>query len=140
MSTSLARTLRNVWKSGLKRSLRQIALLDDTKSGILVGQDDFGNKYYETDHPSEIHLRTRWVEYKDFWGKDASQMEPGWHYWLAYGTDTPPSALKPEEKAIRHSTLAVHQPNLTHTKGAYVPYNTAKPKLTSWEPKVGIRG
>lgn len=140
MSVSFIRTLKNIWRNGLVRSGRQIAYMNDTKSGTLVGEDDFGNKYYETENPEEIHMRTRWVEYKDFWRFDASHSEPGWHYWLAYGTDTPPTKLKPDEIAIRHIAPEQHHPiNWTYTKGAYVPYNTAKPKFESWESKVSPR-
>ncbi|CDK25431.1 unnamed protein product [Kuraishia capsulata CBS 1993] len=140
MSTSLARTLRNFWRSGVKRSLKQIAYLNDTKSGTLVGIDDFGNKFYETQNPEEIHLRTRWVEYIDFWRFDMSQVEPGWHYWLAYGTDTPPNKLTEAEKPERaYPVPPVHKSNLTYTKGAYIPYNTARPKYTSWAPEVKER-
>lgn len=141
MSVSFIRTLKNIWRNGLVRSGRQIAYMNDTKSGTLIGEDDFGNKYYETSNPEEIHMRTRWVEYKDFWRFDATHSEPGWHYWLAYGTDTPPNALKPSEKAIRHiAPEDCHPISFTYTKGAYVPYNTAKPKISTWEEKVASRG
>ncbi|KAG7801465.1 hypothetical protein KL944_003197 [Ogataea haglerorum] len=139
MSVSLARTVKNIWRNGLKRSLRQIAMINDTKSGVFVGEDDFGNKFYETKDPDEIHMRTRWVEYKNFWDYDVSHIEPGWHYWLAYGTDTPPSKLKPEEKAITYSLNKVHHYNYTQTKGAFVTYNTAKPKIAEWDAKVTQR-
>ena len=101
MSTSIFRTLKNIYKSGLKRSAWQIQHHNDTKSGWLVGIDDFGNKFYETDAPDEIHLRTRWVEYNQ-WNQDMSQVEPGWHYWLGYGTNTPPNALTGDEKQLEH--------------------------------------
>ena len=139
MSNSLARTIKNIWASGLKRSAWQIQVHNDTKRGWLVGEDDFGNKYYETDVPEEIHLRTRWVEYKD-WGIDMSKVEPGWHYWLGYGTNIPPNKLPEEYKAVRAYPLPEqHKMNLTNTTGAYVPYNTAKPKCSSWTPQVSER-
>lgn len=141
MSVSFARTLKNLWKNGLKRTGRQIAMINDTKSGDLVGEDRFGNKYYETKNPEEIHMRTRWVEYKDFWRYDASHAEPAWHFWLAYGTDKAPNKLTPDEIAVRHVIEPNHHPiNYTFTKGAYVPYNTAKPKFETWETKVASRG
>ncbi len=116
--------------------------MNDTKSGHLVGVDDYGNKFYETNNPEEIHMRTRWVEYIDFWRPDMSQIQPGWHFWLAYGTDTPPNQLKPSDKAIRHivpTEEKQHPLNYSCTRGAYVPYNTAKPKFASWSPKVKER-
>lgn len=140
MSVSFYRTLKNIWRNGLLRSGRQIAYMNDTKSGTLVGEDDFGNKYYETTDEDEIHMRTRWCEYKDFWRFDASHSEPGWHYWLAYGTDTPPNALPKDEIAIRHIAPENHHAiNHTFTKGAFIPYNTAKPKFSTWESSVTPR-
>lgn len=139
MSTSLARTVKNIWASGLKRAGWQLQVHNDTKRGWLVGTDDWGNKFYETDVPEEIHLRTRWVEYNE-WGIDISKVEPGWHYWLGYGTNTPPNKLPLELQAQRAYPLPkVHKMNLTNTTGAFVTYNTAKPKFTSWTPEVKAR-
>ncbi|ODV78483.1 NDUFA12-domain-containing protein [Suhomyces tanzawaensis NRRL Y-17324] len=141
MSTSIVRTIKNIYLSGLRRAGWQIQNLNDTKRGTLVGEDDFGNKFYETDVPEEIHLRTRWVEYNT-WGMsvDMSQVEPGWHYWLGYGTNTRPNQLQGDEKATRAYPLPEkHKPNLTNSAGAYVPYNTARPKHTAWAPQVKER-
>lgn len=139
MSTSLHRTITNIWSAGLKRAGWQIQVHNDTKpAGVLIGTDDRGNKFYETDSPNEIWLRTRWVEYAD-WSPDMSQVEPGWHYWLGYGTNTPPTKLQGLEKSTRAYPLPQHKPNYTNTWGAYVPYNTAKPKCSAWEPKVASR-
>ncbi|KAK6455143.1 B17.2 subunit of NADH:ubiquinone oxidoreductase [Scheffersomyces xylosifermentans] len=141
MSTSIVRTLKNIYKSGIKRAAWQIQTHNDTKSGWLVGEDDYGNKYYETDNIEEIHLRTRWVEYNDRWTQiDISKVEPGWHYWLGYGTNTIPPNLKGDEKTVRAYPLPEkHKPNLTNTTGAYVTYNTAKPKFVPWVPEVKER-
>lgn len=139
MSNSLIRTIKNIYSSGIKRSLWQIQHHNDTKRGWLVGEDDFGNKFYETDAPEEIHLRTRWVEYSE-WDIDLSKVEPGWHYWLGYGTNTPPNKLPENEKSVRAYPLpARHKNNLTGTDGAFVTYNTAKPKFSTWEPVVAQR-
>ncbi|CAN3374172.1 hypothetical protein DIURU_003993 [Diutina rugosa] len=140
MSTSLWRTLRNVYQSGLRRAGWQIQVHNDTKpAGVLRGVDDFGNKFYETDERTEIFLRSRWVEYNE-WGVDISKVEPGWHYWLGYGTNTPPNQVEGSEKATRAYPLPnKHKDNKTNTPGAYVAYNTAKPKCHAWEPKVAAR-
>lgn len=126
-------------KAGWKRYAKQMNEIGDARAGILVGKDDFGNEFYESDDPVDIHLRTRWVEYKD--GKvDISHIEPGWHYWLGYGTDIRPNQVAGEEKTERAYRLPkVHAVNMTGTAGAYVPYNTAKPKFKAWEPKVAER-
>jgi NADH dehydrogenase (ubiquinone) 1 alpha subcomplex subunit 12 len=139
MSTSIVRTIKNIYASGLKRAAWQLQVHNDTKRGWLVGEDDFGNKYYETDAPEEIHLRTRWVEYAE-WTVDMSKVEPGWHYWLGYGTNTPPDRLTGDQVAVRaYPTPAKHKINMTNTTGAYVPYNTAKPKHSAWIPQVQER-
>lgn len=139
MSTSLWRTIKNIRLSGWKRYVKQMNSIGDAKAGTLVGRDDYGNEYYETAAEEEIHLRSRWVEYKDkTW--DMSQVEPGWHYWLGYGTDTPPNMLSKDEKTVRaYPTPPVHALNKTGTAGAYVPYNTAKPKFQTWSPVVADR-
>lgn len=36
---------------------------DELKDGRLVGEDQFGNKYYE--NPRYFYSRNRWVEYSD---------------------------------------------------------------------------
>lgn len=137
--TTIFRSLKNIYLAGLRRAAWQIQMHNDVKpAGWLVGTDDFGNKYYETDSPNEIHMRTRWVEYAD-WGVDMSKVEPGWHYWLGYGTNTPPNALPEDQQAVRAYPLPTHKMNLTSTPGAYVPYNTAKAKCTAWEPEVKAR-
>lgn len=140
MSVSFARTVRNVMKSGWQRYKKQMKTIGDARAGTLVGIDDFGNEFYESNDPVDIHLRTRWVEYKEtkFW--DMSQVEPGWHYWLGYGTDTPPNKLLGDERAKRAYPIPkVHAQNYTGSTGAYVPYNTAKPKFKAWEPHVAER-
>lgn len=141
MSTSIARQIRNIRETGLKRYWKQLNTLGEAKgAGVLVGVDDFGNEFYETKHGDEIHLRTRWVEYKTtkFW--DMSHLEPGWHYWLGYGTDIPPNKLEGAEKTVRGYELPrVHSINYTGTTGAYVPYNTTRPKFQSWTPVVKQR-
>ncbi|PSK41213.1 hypothetical protein C7M61_000888 [Candidozyma pseudohaemuli] len=138
MSTSIIRTIKNIYHSGFKRAAWQIQSHNDTKRGWLVGTDDWGNKYYETDVPEEIHMRTRWVEYND-WNVDMSNVEPGWHYWLGYGTNTPPDRLPKDQAASRAYPLKKHQGNLTNTSGAFVTYNTAKPKHQAWAPEVRER-
>lgn len=138
MSTSIIRTIKNIYHSGLRRAAWQIQSHNDTKRGWFVGEDDFKNKYYETDVPGEIHLRTRWVEYSN-WNVDISQVEPGWHFWLAYGANTPPNKLPDFRKTHSRVPAAPRKPNLTATRGAFVTYNTAKPKHFSWQPQVRER-
>ncbi|KAI1799480.1 NDUFA12-domain-containing protein [Daldinia bambusicola] len=132
MST-ITRTLTNLWRVGIKDYFHQLQYIGDTKAGTLVGVDRFGNKYFENNE--ELPLRTRWVDYKnsDF---DAGQIEPGWHAWMAYTVDKPPSQdpSLAYKRRVWEDTDAKTIPNYTGTWGAYKPYSTIKSKITTWEP------
>ncbi len=87
-------------------------------------------------------VRSRWVEYDQgiHTVYETSVIEPGWALWLRYGVDVPPSEMTAEELPVRAYPMPErHQPNLTFTRGAYVPYNTAKPKVQGWAPQVRDR-
>ncbi|KAL2754884.1 hypothetical protein ACRALDRAFT_1064656 [Sodiomyces alcalophilus JCM 7366] len=131
MST-ITRTLSNLRKIGIKEYIMQMVYIGDTKYGRLVGQDRAGNKYYE--NMQELPLRTRWVDYKKH-DYDASQIEPGWHAWISYAVDKPPS----EDPLLRTGDnkwdLQKAVPNFTATSGNYITYNTTKQKVRSWEPQ-----
>lgn len=140
MSTTIGRSIRNAWRVGIKDYFKQLNGIGDTKYGRLVGTDSYGNKYYENSHEDEIHLRTRWVVYTGY--HEISQVEPAWHFWLGYGVDTPPSETAPEHKTVRafpDPNLTAQYYNKTGSRGAYVPYNTVKPKFSPWQPKVSER-
>ncbi|KAI0143139.1 NADH:ubiquinone oxidoreductase 13.4kD subunit [Xylariaceae sp. FL1272] len=137
MST-ITRTLQNIRKVGIRDAWRQMQYIGDTKAGTLIGTDRFGNKYFENNE--DLPLRTRWVDYKvhDF---DAAQIEPGWHAWMSYGVDKPPT----EDPLLQYKRKAWEDtdpktiPNYTQTRGAYKPYSTVKSKITSWEPTAVAR-
>lgn len=78
-------------------------------------------------------MRTRWVEYKDYYG-NVSSVEAGWHFWLAYGVDVAPNATAKEFTTVRAYPPPETSLHPTGTPGAYVPYNTVKPKVQSWTP------
>lgn len=87
--------------------------------GELVGEDQFGNKYYRT-RGGDTHARIavlggkqrRWVIFN---GRDeASKVPAEWHAWLHHTTDAP---LKAERQAWQKD----HLPNLTGTRHAYLP-------------------
>lgn len=78
--------------------------------GQLVGEDQFGNRYYhEKGNP-----KRRWVIYKG--EPEASKAPPEWHAWLHRTIDQPPTGPRqpiPWEKP--------HTPNRTGTAEAYRP-------------------
>lgn len=58
-----------------------------------VGQDQFGNKYYEDFDASHRNQR-RWVEYSDYfnsWHVLGDRVPPPWHGWLAHTYDDAPT-------------------------------------------------
>ncbi|KZF19171.1 NADH-ubiquinone oxidoreductase subunit B17.2 [Xylona heveae TC161] len=130
MST-ITRTLRNLRKIGIKEYAHQMQYMGDTVAGTYVGTDRWGNKYYE--NTDELPLRTRWVDYKskEF---DPSQTDPGWHAWIAYMVDKPPTQDPILQTNKRVWEIPGHRANMTLSRGAFKTYNTTKPKYSAWEP------
>ncbi len=85
------------------------------RHGELVGEDEFGNRYYrEKGAPTGRDGGKRWVIYKG--EPEASKVPPQWHRWLHKTTDEVPAKdlnLRPWQKP--------HLPNLTGTELAYRP-------------------
>jgi len=104
----------------IKRPFLAMAYLykfSDIKRGDLVGEDQFGNKYFE--NRSFPLGRDRWVEFKAK-KYDASLVPPEWHAWLHRMTDKPGSEIA---KFAHPRTKAEHRPNLTATENRYTPPN-----------------
>ena len=60
--------------------------------GELVGEDQFGNKYYTEKAPRVATRAKRWVLYADGSAVEASAVPPEWHAWMHRYTDEPPKA------------------------------------------------
>lgn len=83
--------------------------------GKAVGVDPFGNRYYLEKRPVKGRRAKRWVIYNG--RAEPSKVPAEWHGWLHYTLDAPPS-----QRAVKHYPWEKqHLPNLTGTKGAYVP-------------------
>lgn len=83
--------------------------------GELVGEDEFGNRYYRK-RGSQISLREkRWVIYKG--EEEASKVPAEWHGWLHHTFPFPMniSVVK------RYPWQKTHLPNLTGTSFFYRP-------------------
>lgn len=91
--------------------------------GQFVGQDVYGNKYYQDKRIRDNGKHRRWIVYQG--DVEASKVPPQWHAWLHYVVDTPPA-----EKLVPYSWEKAHQRNLTGTKFAHKPGR--------WEQKDGI--
>ncbi|TVY59001.1 NADH dehydrogenase [ubiquinone] 1 alpha subcomplex subunit N7BM [Lachnellula cervina] len=120
MST-IMRTLRNLRRVGIK-DWELINGAGDTKAGTLIATDRYGNKYFEN-LEEELPLRTRWVDYKDP-ELDASHIEPGWHAWISYMVDKPPTQDPILQTQVRPWELPNHRPNMTFSRGAFKTYST----------------
>jgi NADH:ubiquinone oxidoreductase subunit len=106
------------------------------RKGTRVGEDEFGNVYYQGGTDSEGRTR-RWVIYNG--PSEASAIPPGWHGWMHYRTDVSPA----DEDYKAWEWQKSHQPNLTGTTAAYRPKGSIlnpaeRPRVTgdydAWTP------
>jgi NADH:ubiquinone oxidoreductase subunit len=91
-----------------------------------VGDDEFGNSYFENKKGK------RFVVYKGI--AEASKIPAEWHGWIHYSTNVAPIKINTH----KFSWQKIHLPNLTGTKNAYSP-NQSNSKKTSagyeaWNP------
>ncbi len=110
------------------------------RHGRLVGEDEFGNRYYEQTSGPQILVGKprRWVTYRDM--SESSQIPPGWHGWMHHTVDEVPTpgsyTPRPWQKP--------HEANPTGTPAAYRPSGSiltataARPRATGdykpWQP------
>ncbi|KAG5684545.1 hypothetical protein PVAND_013771 [Polypedilum vanderplanki] len=120
---------------GIIKSIKKLYRMDSIKAGRLVGQDKYGNKYYE--NPHFFFGRNRWVEYAEYKNLeyDATQVPAEWFGWLHYRTDAPPYADIAKLQTKKYKWMMDHSENATGTKDAYFPYSTVNAKFTAWDPK-----
>ncbi len=110
-------------------------LLFTWRRGQLVGEDEQGNRFYQSRDG-----RRRWVIYNG--EAEASRIGPDWHGWLHHTFDDSPATRplqhKPWEKP--------HHPNLTGTPQAYAPPGSLRrgprpaaplprPDYEAWQPE-----
>lgn len=76
---------------GIRGTIERLYSMGQIKFGECVGEDRFGNKYFENRHyPWGQH---RWVEYKDIHNFDASMIPPEWHGWMHHTFDETPTEM-----------------------------------------------
>ena len=86
--------------------------------GELVGEDEFGNRYYREKGGKispALGYNRRWVIYNG--ESEASRVAPEWHGWLHHTWQEPPTA----RPIARRPWEKPHQANLTGTAAAYRP-------------------
>ncbi|MDB5430695.1 MAG: NADH:ubiquinone oxidoreductase 17 [Caulobacter sp.] len=87
------------------------------RRGVFIGQDETGNKYYESKDASDSYdaRKRRYVIFNGY--AEASKVSPDWHGWLHYTFDEPPT----KEPLLQQSWEKGHIPNLTGTVHAWRP-------------------
>ena len=115
---------------GYQNAFRRLLRECNVRTGQLIGEDKYGNKYYE--NKTYFMGRSRFVEYPykgrlDF---DGSQIPAEWHRWMHYMTDDPPSTHPPTPRKF----FIDHAKNPSGSKDAYIPYSTTTPKIEFWKP------
>ncbi|KAI0069226.1 NDUFA12-domain-containing protein [Artomyces pyxidatus] len=135
----ITRYIRQIRRVGIKEWWHQMQYMGDVKAGTFVGKDQFGNRYFENLNPEdEVPGRHRWVDFAQH-DLNATQVPAEWHSWLSHIRKESPL----EDKVVQNVSPPWKAPwieNLTGTRGAYRSYNTVKPKIEHWEPKVLARG
>lgn len=96
----------------------------------LIGEDEFGNRYYQDKKASGTGHKRRWVIYNGV--AEASKISADWHGWMHYTAEHPPEVQK------KYFWEKQHQPNLTGTTAAYFPKgsikNTTHPENLPYQP------
>lgn len=109
-------------------------------NGIFVGEDEFGNKYYKSKKPTGPNGYERRMVVYGVGYADPTTIPPGWHGWMHYRTNTPPT----EQTYAAKSWEKPHEPNFTGSVRAYRPDGSllgkgARPKVTgdyeAWSPE-----
>lgn len=84
--------------------------------GKLIGQDEFGNSYYESKIcKRDFGRNNRWVYYKGI--AEASKVPAEWFRWLHYQCD----AVEDLDNKPHIRWKKTHSPNLTGTSHSYSP-------------------
>ena len=93
------------------------------RRGERIGEDQFGNVYYQGSSIGPAGKPRRWVVYNG--ESEASRIPPDWHGWMHYTVDEPPTVTPLPAKPWEIE----HKPNMTGTPAAYYPPGSlANPK------------
>ena len=93
-------------------------------SGKLIGEDEYGNKYYQNKQG------IRWVIYKE--QVEASNIPSEWYSWMHYTKNK----IENTHQLKKYNWQKPHKPNLTGTESAYYPNknkNAVEKKYKSWK-------
>ncbi len=92
-------------------------------TGKLIGEDEFGNKYYQN------KKGIRWIIYKE--EVEASKIPNEWYSWIHYTKNK----IENIHELKKYNWQKPHKPNLTGTNKAYNPKNNNvnKKKYSTWK-------
>ena len=88
------------------------------RNGQFVGQDEVGNRYFQTKGGKKdpaLGFVRRWVIYSG--EAEASHIPPGWYGWMHHKLDVSPA----DEHYAALSWELPHKPNMTGTPSAWRP-------------------
>ena len=91
------------------------ARFDIGRRSVLVGEDEWGNKFFEEKKPTFEGRKRRYVIYNG--PAEPTRVSADWHGWLHHTFDKPPT----EDPLPKKEYETSHQPNLTGTLLAYKP-------------------
>jgi NADH:ubiquinone oxidoreductase subunit len=106
-------------------------------NGELVGEDEFGNRYFRHTREDAHGIHKRWVMYKGY--PEPSKVPAHWHKWLHYTSDELPQ----NSESSRYKWQKPHSANLSGTPMAYVPQGhilrggvraPSESDYTAWQP------
>lgn len=91
------------------------AAFDIKRRSDFVGEDEYGNRYFENRKPSLTGLKRRYVIYKGL--AEPSKVPADWYGWLHHTLDEPPT----KSPLTRREWESDHSPNMTGTPYARKP-------------------
>jgi NADH:ubiquinone oxidoreductase subunit len=105
--TVLEKYYESYKRFGVKGTLWKLYNPGDVKFGRLVGEDEFGHKYFED--PTEVYGQHRWTEFHvDSWEEvEGTLIPPQWHLWMHHLTDATPGQPAQDVRAAA-ACLGVH--------------------------------
>lgn len=103
-----------------------------------VGDDEFGNSYYEEKHQSADDKKKRYVIYNGI--IESSKVPSEWHHWLHHTSKAAPINNNSVKK---YSWQKIHLPNLIGTSHSYSPSSNSRKSgdkkinksYQSWNPE-----
>ena len=126
--------------SKLRGILTHGARMSEFRCGTLVGEDKYGNRYFENNDYT-LGRNRWWIPHdrctEEMWNYDANDIPAEWHRWMTHMTDKPPTSHPPPPRVfyIDHARTPTRcSDQWGQSQGTqYVPYSTTRTKVESWD-------